>query len=176
LLYYVRVQQSTSWSHILDLLGRVRIHDVLLVAILDSDCSDPTAGALSDVYLKLDSGYLQFVSVNNNGGLRVRHLERIDVQAYRDEFGQEAFPVSLGSLFLGESQSVKCSQMEYVTNEESDLGQGIVRCVEIVLDNGHRVALDPMWTSGVRIGNTDPWFQENLSGSWTFRHHTEVYS
>jgi hypothetical protein len=132
--------------------------------------------ALSDVYLKLDSGYLQFVSVNNNGGLRVRHLERIDVQAYRDEFGQEAFPVSLGSLFLGESQSVKCSQMEYVTNEESDLGQGIVRCVEIVLDNGHRVALDPMWTSGVRIGNTDPWFQENLSGSWTFRHHTEVYS
>ncbi len=83
---------------------------------------------------------------------------------------------SLGSLFLGESQSVKCSQVEYVTNEESDLGQGIVRCVELVLGNSHRVALDPMWTSGVRIGNTDPWFQENLSGSCAFRHHTEVHS
>jgi hypothetical protein len=170
------VQQPSSWSHALGLLGRACIYDVLLVAILDSGDSDPTAGALSDVYLKLDNGYLQFVAVNNNGGLRARHLDSIDVQAYRDEFGREAFPVSLGTLFLGESPSARCSQVKYVTNEESDLDQGIVRCVELVLDNGHRVALDPMWTAGVRIGNTDPWFQENLSGSWTFRHHTEVCS
>ncbi len=126
---------------------------------------------MGEAYLELEHGYLQFASVNSHGGLQARHLEAVDLQVYR-EFGLDALPVRLGHLFLGESQAVDCLRVDYVTNEESDLGQGIVRSAELMFSHGHRVVFDPMYTSGVRIGNTDPWPQDIESGPWTFHRHT----
>ncbi|MEV0897925.1 hypothetical protein [Actinoplanes sp. NPDC049802] len=170
------MSQFWSWSRTLDLLSRQRIHDVLLIAIGNDEASGPTVDALGDVYLQLDDGYLECISVNNHGGLRVRRIDAIDMQGYRDEFGLDAIAVRIGSLFWGPALMVKCTQVNYVTNEESNLDRGIVRCVELVLEHGNRVALDPMYTTGVRIGNTNAWLEDNLYGTWTFQHHTEVYS
>jgi hypothetical protein len=158
----------------LELLAKERIHDLVVVAVHDGSDPDSVADAMGEVYLQLDHGYLRFASVNNHGGLQVRHVDAIDLGAFRDEFGLDAFPVRLGNLFLGESRTVECLQVDYVTNEESDLDHGIVRSAEFVLSHGHRVLFDPMYTWGVRVGNTDPWPQAIMSGPWTFQRHTWV--
>ncbi|GIF38605.1 hypothetical protein [Actinoplanes xinjiangensis] len=161
------------WSRTVDLLGRERIHDIVVVAIQDPKAPEEPADPMGEVYLRLDHGYLRFSSVNGHGGLLAEHLGALDLQSYRDEFpGNVVIPVRVGNHFMGEAWETRCVRIEYLTNEESDLDQGIVRSVELVLEYGHRIVLDPMYTWGVRVGNTDPWPDAITEGPWTFQRHS----
>ncbi|MEO3742113.1 hypothetical protein [Plantactinospora sp. B5E13] len=55
------------------------------------------------------------------------HLSAVDLRSCRDESGLDAFLVTLGVAVLGEPKPAECLRVDYVTNEESDLSQGIVR-------------------------------------------------
>lgn len=164
--------EAFSWTDALALLAAERIHDVIVPVVLDEMASRPHAAhPLWEVYLEFGRGYLQFLSVNNHGGLRVRHVEEVDLQVYRDEFGSEETVLSLSllGLILGEaSQGVAVAEVDYVLNEESEPDAGIVRCAELVLSGQQRIYLDPMHTFGVRIGNPGAWMRgyETQPGAW----------
>ncbi|WP_433794876.1 hypothetical protein [Actinoplanes sp. CA-252034] len=164
---------SQSWSRTLDLLGRERIHDIVVVAIQDAADPAEPAAMMGEIYLRLDDGFLKLSSVNSHGGLLAEHVATIDLQTFRDEFpGDVVVPVRVGSHFMGESWETRCVRVEYVTNEESDPDRGVVRAVELVLDHGHRIVFDPMYTWGVRLGNVDPWPETITEGPWTFQRHS----
>jgi hypothetical protein len=166
--------ETMPWAETLHRLGSELISGLLVVVVRDPTVPGAVAQPLlGEIYVELGHGYLQLVSVNSHGGLRSRHLDAIDLQSYHEEFDPEnVFTVRLDSLFLGESSDVECLQVNYMTNEESDLSHGIVRCAEFVLSHGHRIFFDPMYTGGIRVGNTDPWTTEWDNGPWTFQRHT----
>lgn len=108
---------AVPWSSILDLLAEERIHDLLVVAVRDSTLPDSVAVPTGEIYLELDYGFLRFDSVNNHGGLQARHLPALDLRSCRDESGLDALLVTLGHLFLGESQTVECLRVDYLTTK-----------------------------------------------------------
>jgi hypothetical protein len=164
--------ENLAWEDTLRLLASRPVTGLLAVAVRDPSKPDSPAQLVDDVYLELERGNLHLKSVNNFGGLQVRYLDAIDLRPIIEVFEpEEVFTVRLDPFFLGESHEVLCLEVNYVTNEESDLELGIVRCAEFVFSQGHRVFFDPMWTSGVRVGNTNPWTREWRDGPWAFQRH-----
>jgi hypothetical protein len=150
-----------AWAATLERLGRERISGLLGVAAFDRRKPDEAGWLTFPLYLKLDHGYLELQAVKSFGGLQVTHVDDIDLAEFREELGEDVYAMRLDPLFLGESREpVRCLAVNYLTNRESDLAEGIVRAAEFVLEHGHRLFFDPMWTRGVRVGNTDDWTRD----------------
>jgi hypothetical protein len=167
--------RASTWNDTMQLLSQELISDILVTGLI-RDGGPPRVAGLTfyEVYFVLRHGYLEFASVNGLGGLRARHVDAMDLQPYLDTFEpEEVLSVSLAPLFFGETpEDVECLAVNYVTNEESDVDQGIVRCAELVLSTGQRIFLDPMYTSGIRIGNAGDWMREYETQPWTWQRHT----
>ncbi|GIE75103.1 hypothetical protein Aph02nite_10530 [Actinoplanes philippinensis] len=147
------------------------------MALRDPDGPDEPASALGDVFVQVDSGFLEITSVGNHGGMLVRHLDRIDLAGYRAEFPDDVpIPVAIGSHFLGGAFAVRCLRVEYTTDVDSDLARGVVRGLELFLEHGQRIVFDPLNTWGVRVGNTGAWPSRVQDGPWPVQRHTVSFS
>lgn len=166
-----------TWYDTLDVIGQARFTDLLVPATNERRPGGARVAALfGRVYLQMAGGYLRLASVND-GGLEIRAVETLgpdECDDADDEPGTR-FPVSLSSNYFGASESVRCATVNYVTDDDSDLSRGVVRCAELTLGGDHRIFFDPMRNNGVRLGHAGAmatWLRISANRRSAMQRHT----
>lgn len=160
---------TTMWSDVLAFLETAQFVDLLLPGWIDRSGPVPVCRPLTfDACLQAESGLIQFTSVNSNGGLHIRLVDRIEFQEdLRNDPDEELAAASVGAHYLAASgHPVRCTAMRLFTNRESVPQDGIFRAAEMTFDNFSTVFFDPFWIDGIRLGtgNTpDLWLAEHRS-------------
>lgn len=165
-----------NWYDTLDLIGRAQFTDLLVPA------TRPRVGAgaevtlsFAEVYLRMTTGLVRLASLANYGGLAIGPVGALDGPRTGppDEPGT-VLAVSLASSYFGDLDTVRCGTVNYVTNAESDLARGIVRCVELAISGEQRIFFDPVG-GGIRIGHAGAfgvWLSNRGNRSPAMQRHT----
>lgn len=159
---------AAVWSDVLTFLETARFDDLLLPGWIDRTGPFPVHRPFTfDACLQAESGFIQFTSVNNNGGLHIRVTDEIEYdEELRDDPEEELLAASVGAHYLSASSSVRCTAMRLFTNNESVPNDGIFRAAEMTFEDTYTVFFDPFWIDGIRLGtgNTpDLWLAEHRS-------------
>ncbi|HEX8626934.1 MAG TPA: hypothetical protein VF755_02035 [Catenuloplanes sp.] len=167
-----------TWYDTLQIIGQARFTDLLVPTTNERRPGGARAAALfGRIYLEMAGGYLRLASVDNDGGLEIRAVETLGPDGYADADDEPGtrFPVSLSSTYFGDSESVRCATVNYVTNDDSDLSRGVVRCVELTLGGDHRIFFDPIGANGIRIGHAGAmaaWLRHSANRRSAMQRHT----
>lgn len=157
------------WSDVLAFLETARFVDLLLPGWIDRTGPFPVCRPLAfDACLQAESGVIQFMSVNSNGGLRMRLVDQIEYpEDLRSDPDEELAAASVADHYLAASgHPVRCTALRLFTNRESVPRDGIFRAVEMTFDNSSTVFFDPFWIDGIRLGTgstSELWLAEDRS-------------
>ncbi|MEV5575287.1 hypothetical protein AB0L06_35060 [Spirillospora sp. NPDC052269] len=152
------------WRDVLTFLESVSFDDLLIPGWVDRTTSPPTYRPSDfDVYLRADTGLLEFSSVASRGGLRIRLTEAI---VHADDPDDEWGALSVGGHYLPPSDSARCTGMRLFTNDQSVPEDGVFRAAEMTFADTYRVFIDPFWGDGIRLSSgatPDSWLAEQRS-------------
>ena len=158
------------WSDVLAFLQSARFVDILLPGSVDRAGPFPVCRPLTlafGVYLQAESGLIQFMPVNSNGGLRIRLAGQIEYdEDLRNDPEEDLVAASVGAHYLTAPGAGRCMAMRLFTNNESDPEDGVFRAAEMTFEGGCTVFFDPFWADGIRLGTG------NSPGLWLAGHRS----
>ncbi|ASJ52796.1 hypothetical protein BP422_04040 [Brevibacillus formosus] len=133
------------------------IQDIYLLGFVDIE--DGVADFCPDMryyYFKVGEKYIEFESINQYSKLSVKIVDSI---RYQFEIDEDMLPckTSVSQIILTDSMSAKNTVKNLVINgmESNDNNQIVCNSLQLNLDNGQELFIDPSFYYGINIGGAE---------------------
>lgn len=154
-------------EELVDIFKSCSIQDIYLLGFVDIE--DGVADFCPDMryyYFEVGEKYIELESINQYSNLSVRIVDAI---RYQFEIDEDMLPckTSVSQIILTDSMSAKNTVKSFVINgmESSDNHQMICNSLQLNLDNGQDLFIDPSFYYGINIGGAEQrkFWNENLA-------------
>jgi hypothetical protein len=154
-------------EELVDIFKSGSIQDIYLLGFVDIE--DGVADFCPDMryyYLEVGEKYIELESINQYSKLSVRIVDSI---RYQFEIDEDMLPckTSVSQIVLTDSMSAKNTVESFVINgmESSENDQIICNTLQLNLDNGQELFIDPSFYYGINIGGAEQrkFWNENLA-------------
>ncbi|MCC3379670.1 hypothetical protein ACFQ5D_18800 [Paenibacillus farraposensis] len=152
---------------LVDIFKSDSIQDIYLLGFVDIE--DGVADFCPDMryyYFEVGEKYIEFESINQYSKLIVRIIDSI---RYQFEIDEDMLPckTSVSQIILTDSMSAKNTVKSFVINgmESNDNNQIVCNSLQLNLDNGQELFIDPSFYYGINIGGAEQrkFWNENLA-------------
>lgn len=154
-------------DNLVDIFKSGSIQDIYLLGFVDIE--DGVADFCPDMrcyYFAVGEKYLEFESINQYSKLSVRIVSSI---RYQFEIDEDMLPckTSVSQVILTDSMSAKNTVKSFIINglELNDTQQLVCNSLQLNLDNGQELFIDPSFYYGINIGGVEQrkFWIENLT-------------
>ena len=142
------------WDETLAFLQQAHFDDLFLPGRVERDHPIPVVRPwFFDTYLAADLGCLHVRLSDDHGSLQLNVIPEIVPDQDWLDGDEELVLTSIEPQLLGGSlRPAQCTALRYWTNSQSDLDQGLIRCIELSFGDLNHLVLDAVWIDGIRIG------------------------
>ncbi|MGG4451215.1 hypothetical protein [Brevibacillus porteri] len=144
-------------EELVDIFKSGSIQDIYLLGFVDIE--DGVADFCPDMryyYFEVGEKYIEFESINQYSKLSVRIVDSI---RYQFEIDEDMLPckISVSQIILTDSMSAKNTVKSFVINgmESNDNNQIVCNSLQLNLDNGQELFIDPSFYYGINIGGAE---------------------
>jgi len=154
-------------EELVDIFKSGSIQDIYLLGFVDIE--DGVADFCPDMryyYFEVGEKYIELESINQYSKLSVRIVDSI---RYQFEIDEDMLPckTSVSQIILTDSISAKNTVKSFVINglESNDNNQIVCNSLQLNLDNGQELFIDPSFYYGINIGGAEQrkFWNENLA-------------
>lgn len=154
-------------EELVDIFKSGSIQDIYLLGFVDIE--DGVADFCPDMryyYFEVGEKYIELESINQYSKLSVRIVDSI---RYQFEIDEDMLPckMSVSQIILTDSMSAKNTVKSFVINgmESNDNNQIVCNSLQLNLDNGQELFIDPSFYYGINIGGAEQrkFWNENLA-------------
>lgn len=154
-------------EELVDIFKSGLIQDIYLLGFVDIE--DGVADFCPDMryyYFEVGEKYIELESINQYSKLSVRIVDSI---RYQFEIDEDMLPckTSVSQIILTDSMSAKNTVKSFVINgmESNDINQIVCNSLQLNLDNGQELFIDPSFYYGINIGGAEQrkFWNENLA-------------
>lgn len=148
---------DNALDRLVSLLRQEVINNVLVTGYVDRSERIPQFRPVPDtVYLELGHGLLRMDAIGQYDQLKLSHVAEIALEDIVVDEDDEPAVGSYERTFLTfGSTEPRCTGLRYWTDERSDPGAGVVKCLGIEIDDVDTIFADPTWHFGIHLGTAE---------------------